>query len=134
MNNFEHYLFILKLKILIVIFACVLLAVLIMNIKSRETRVIDEYGLLSIHPNHVSYLNANDVIEFLNIDKVSEFNLVYDTSETALKGFRSIQCIFIINPMNGENLFKVDLIESEKWSLYIVEEQLEFLELGDTND
>lgn len=110
------------------ILVCILSMVMIVNVKYQETRVIDEYDLLKIHTDHVSYLNTDGVIEFLDIDKVSEFNLVYDISEKALKRFRSIQYIYMINPMNGENFFKVKLIESETWKLYVVEEQLDLFE------
>lgn len=130
MNDIEmkRYLLCLKIKISAMILVCILSMVMIVNVKYQETRVIDEYDLLKIHTDHVSYLNTDGVIEFLDIDKVSEFNLVYDISEKALKRFRSIQYIYMINPMNGENFFKVKLIESETWKLYVVEEQLDLFE------
>lgn len=130
MNDIEmkRYLLCLKIKISAMILVCILSMVMIVNVKYQETRVIDEYDLLKIHTDHVSYLNTDGVIEFLDIDKVSEFNLVYDISEKALKRFRSIQYIYMINPMNVENFFKVKLIESETWKLYVVEEQLDLFE------
>lgn len=124
----EQYLLNLKIKIRIVILACVLIAVMIVNVKYQETRVIDEYDLLKIHTDHVSYLNTDGVIEFLDIDKVSEFNLVYNAAETALKRFRSVTHIYLINPLNGKQLFYMKVNESETWKLYVVEEQLEFFE------
>lgn len=123
-NEMEQYL--LK-KIRVVILACVLIVVMIVNIRFQNIRVMDEYDLVKIHTDHVIYLKTNDVIEFLDIDNVSEFNLVYNAAETALKRFRSVTHICLINPLNGKQLFYVKVNESETWKLYVVEEQLDFL-------